>query len=224
MKQISNYLYRKYYGKYRILAHLDNNTNDFPRDDKGNVDTDDFYIPCAKGAMIYHYGHNILATFIPSLIKGRNLVKLCDENNIKISHIIEGDGELSFRFNAKDIDFIANYLKAKTSGKDVRPLSIKNLPKSNYNIPYENMQEYKQITGQLSKEDILIISKVTNCFLYEIMQKKYKDIDIKKDIKKKMMARQIKEYIHSMGEWNNYLDYLQREILHYMEEKQNGLL
>ena len=80
------------------------------------------------------------------------------------------------------------------------------------------MQEYKQITSQLSKEDILIISKVTNCFLYEIMQKKYKDIDIKKDIKKKMMARQIKEYIHSMGEWNNYLNYLNKEIKKRLEK------
>ena len=36
----------KYKGTYRLMANLDHDTNDFPRDDKGNLDTDDIYIKC----------------------------------------------------------------------------------------------------------------------------------------------------------------------------------
>ena len=41
---MSDYLYKKFFGKYRILAPIDSQTNDFPRNDKGDVDTEDFYI------------------------------------------------------------------------------------------------------------------------------------------------------------------------------------
>lgn len=205
---MSDYLYKKFYGKYRILAFLDNNTNDFPRDKNGNIDTDDFYIPCKGNAMIQHYGKDILTAFIPSTIKGNRLIKMCEENNIQISDIMEGDGEIGFRFKAKDIDFVADYLGAKTLGKDIRPFSIKNLPKSNYVIPLEDFEKYKEITAKVDKENILIISKVTNDFITERMQKRYKGIDIKKEMKKKCMARQIKEFIHSMGMWDEYLMYL----------------
>lgn len=185
---------------------------DFPRDDKGNLCTDDFYIPCSNGAMIYHFGGNTLIAYVPSLIRGRNLIKLCEENNIEILNILEGDSEVSFRFKAKDIDFIAKYLKAKVAGKDIKPFSLRNLPKSEYRIPLEDFQKYKFIISKVKKEDNLIISKITNDFLYEILQKKHRDIDIKSDIKKKCMARQIKEYIHSIDEWENYLKYLQLKI------------
>lgn len=197
---------------------------DFPRNQLGNIETDDFYIPCQKGAMIYHYGRDVLAVFIPSIIKGRRLLKMCEEENIWTYFVIEGENELSFRFKAKDIDFIADYLKAKTIGKDVRPFSTKNLPKSDYTIPNEDLQNYRAVVSIVQPNDILIISKVTNAFLYERMQKRYKHIDIKKDIKKRRMARQIKEYIHSMGEWDNYLKFLEKNISKYIEEKKDELL
>lgn len=191
---------------------------DFPRDMDGKLETDDYYIPCRNGAMIYHYGKDVLEVFIPSIMKGRNLLSMCDENNIKTFHIIEGDGELSFRFKAKYIDFIASYLKAKTAGKNVRPFSSKNLPKADYHIPEENIKEYKEITDEIPKDKVLVISNIIDMFLSEIMQKKYRDIDIKKDIKDKCMVRQKKEYIHSMGEWDNFLSYFKKEISNRLEK------
>ena len=216
---MSDYLYKKFYGKYRILAHLDLKTMDWPRDKNGNLETDDFYIPCKNGAMIYHYGQNTLVAFIPSTIKGKKLIKMCKEENIWIDNIIEGDGEISFHFKSKDIEFIADYLKAKTSGKDIRPFSSKNLPKSDYHIA--NLDEYKSIISSLEKGDTLIILQITNRFMDEILVKKYKRIDIKSDMKKKCMARQTKEYIHSMGMWDEYLIYLKKEIDKYLKEKSN---
>ena len=49
------------------------------------------------------------------------------------------------------------------------------------------------------------------------LQKKYKRIDVPTDMKRKKMSRQTKEYIHSMGEWNNFLDYMEKEIKNRLE-------
>lgn len=210
---MSDYLYKKFFGKYRILAPIDSQTNDFPRNDKGDVDTEDFYIPCRTGAEIYHYGRNILEVLIPSLIRGRRLIKMCEDQNIKISNIRENDSEVSFRFKVNNMPFIAEYLQPKTQGKNIRPFSTKNLPQSDYVIPKENMEDYKKIISIVPKEDILCISQITNNFLEEKLIKKYRHMDIFFDMKKEKMSRQIKEYIHYLGEWNEYLNYLNEALV-----------
>lgn len=216
---MSDYLYKNFFGKYRIMAWLDNNTNDWPRDKNGHIETDDFYIPCKNGALIQHYGGNVLTAHIPSIIKGNRLMKMCQDENIEITNVIEGDGEVTFRFKAKHIEFIADYLGAKTSGKDVRPFSTKNLPKSDYVIPEEDLNKYKLIASSVPKGETLILSKLTDRFMDEIMTKKYKRIDIKADMKKKCMARQTKEYIHSMKMWDEYIKFLNKELLGENNEK-----
>ena len=217
---MSDYLYKKFFGKYRILAPIDSQTNDFPRNGKGDVDTEDFYIPCRTGAEISHYGRDILDVLIPSITRGRKLIKLCRENNIELYSIHEGDTEVSFRFHAKDIHFIADYLQARTQGKNIRPFSLKNLPESDYVIPNEKMDEYKKIISDVPKGDILILSQITKDFMEKKLQKKYKRIDMPADMKRKKMSRQTKEYIHCMGEWDNFLDYMKKEIKKRLEIKE----
>lgn len=36
---MSRYLWTKYKGIYRVIADYDESTNDFPRDDEGNIDS-----------------------------------------------------------------------------------------------------------------------------------------------------------------------------------------
>lgn len=62
----------KYKGKYRILCNIDQKTNDYPRSENGNLDTDDLYIKCSGGSQIYHYGHSTLVAYIPSLGRAHN--------------------------------------------------------------------------------------------------------------------------------------------------------
>ena len=52
------------------------------------------------------------------------------------------------------------------------------------------------------------------------IQKKYKRIDVPADMKRKKMSRQTKEYIHCMGEWDNFLDYMKKEIKKRLEIKE----
>lgn len=150
---MANYLMR-YKGIYRLKAHIDQNTNDFPRDWNGLIDSDDVYIKCALGCQIYHYGHGVLVAYIPSIGRGHNILKalgqrLCNFDittigiNYKplydallkegtIRHIMENDEEVEFRFHSKNIELIAEYLRPQTSGAGISPFSTKNLPKSDY--------------------------------------------------------------------------------------------
>lgn len=210
---MSDYLYKKFYGKYRILLPIDNNTNDFPRDLNGMLESDDYYIPCRDGSQISHYHRNILDVLMPSKQRANKLIAMCEEHGIELTDIKEGDSEKSFKFKAEDIDFIAEYLKPKTMGKDIRPTSTKNLPKSDYKIPTEDFQKYRVIIDSVSKDDLLKISRITNDFLYKKMAKSTNSVDkLKKDMKMKCMSGMTKEYIHSCGKWNIYLKYLKERL------------
>jgi len=223
----------KYKGKYRLKANIDRNTNDFPRDDNGNIDTDDIYIKCQNGNQIYHFGRSILVAYIPSIGRGHNILRGLAEEllNIKSAEklsyeelynileedkrvfgIAENDKEIEFKFDAKNIDLISKYLKPSTAGASISPFSTKNLPKSDYKIPVDDLREYKEITSEISKDNFLVISKLTKEFLTDILSKnkQYRSADIRADMKRKMLKG--KEYIHSIGYWSQYLNYLKQNI------------
>ena len=212
----------KYKGTYRILAELDQDTNDFPRDSSGNIDEDydDLYISCQNGNKIKSaYLENnrmLLSAYIPSLGRGRNIKKELDKEGIFYTDYEETDAEVLFLFKAKDIEPIAKLMKAKTSGANISPFSVKNLPKANIQIPTEEIERYKEITSVIQKGDLLFIHRVTTAFLTDILEKKSKksskDFNYKTDMKKLKLSRQAKEYIWIKNFWEEYLEYLKKEI------------
>lgn len=232
---MSRYLL-KYKGQYRIKPNLDLELNDFPRDENGNIDPsyDDIYIKCANGSQIYHYGYNTLVAYIPSIGRGHNILiaiakelKLIKDDSKSrdygtlysvlnkdktVFDIRENDEEIEFKFKAKDIELVAKYLKPQTSGADISPFSSRNLPKSSYIISAEDLEEYLKITSSIPKENKLIISRTTNEFIKNILSKDklYKTVSIKTDMRQKCLKG--KEYIHSMGYWNKYIKYLEKEL------------
>lgn len=226
---MSNYLMR-YKGKYRLKAHVDESTNDFPRNEHGVIESDDVYIKCAYGNQIYHCGYSTLAAYIPSIGRGRNILRALGkellgledipieelyealERQGTIRNIRETDEEVEFHFGSKNIDLIAKYLKPSVSGADISPFSTRNLPKSDYTIPVEDLEEYQRIIAEVPKEDILTISQITKRFIFNELQKskEYKSKNLKADMKLKKIKG--KEYIHSIGKWNEYLKYLSKEI------------
>ena len=93
----------KYVGTYRVKSEIDQRTNDFCRNDKGELENNqDIYIKCAKGIRIYHYGGGILLVYIPSKGRGRNIIK---NESIKdfIFDIEETDSEVLFKFKDKNM-------------------------------------------------------------------------------------------------------------------------
>lgn len=226
----------KYKGQYRIKPNLDLQLNDVPRNDDGSIDSsyDDIYIKCANGSQIYHFGRSILVAYIPSIGRGHNILiaiakelKLIDEDTKSrdygtlysilnkdktVFDIMENDEEIEFKFNAKNIELIAKYMKPQTSGADISPFSTRNLPKLSYTIPNEDLRDYLEITNRIPKEDKWLISRITNEFMNNILSKNtlYKTITMKTDMRKKMLKG--KEYIHSMGYWDEYIKYLKKEL------------
>lgn len=225
---------KQYKGKYRLKCHIDQSTNDFPRDSSGSIETNDVYIKCKYGCQIYHYGKDILVAYIPSIGRGHNILKslgkelcnieynidYCDYNYLyrtlynqgTILYIMENDEEIEFRFRSGSIDIISKYLQPQTFGASIDPFSTKNLPKSNYTIPLEDLQEYKDIVSNISRDDILIISQITRRFINNILAKnnQYRSKNIKAEMRKSMLKG--KGFIHYNGFWNQYLSYLQEEI------------
>lgn len=219
----------QYIGKYRIKAHIDLNTNDFPRDYNGNIDQsfNDFYIECYNQIEIKHVipdkykRDHLLMAYIPNKVKGTNIIKkILEDNNIhypnnveKIESLlnqIEGfsntditDGEVTFMFIPEKLEYVFKFIKVKTSGANIIPLSTKNLPKKINIIPKNELDKYNQIINKLNlkkEEKAQLVSSVNRKF-----KKELKDT-YKTDMKQKRMD--FKNYIYSIGKWNDYLSEL----------------
>lgn len=220
----------KYKGTYRVLPELDKVYHDLPRDIHGNIEHDDveLYISCQYGNTIKEWGHDtngrmLLQAYIPSIGRGRNIKRAMDAQGIPYTHYYETDEEVEFRFKAKDIAPIAELMKAKTSGANISPFSIKNLPKSDVEIPSAEIERYKAVVAAVQKEDLLIIHKFTTSFLTTVLAKKYKATDKKfdyvVDMRKMMMGRMAKEYIYTKGMWEEYLTYMDKKIKSFYKNK-----
>lgn len=220
----------KYKGQFRILPVLDTKYHDLPRDVNGNISHEDveLYIACQYGNRITEYGTEngrmTLQAYIPSLGRGRNIRKAMDAQGIPYTNYHETDEEVEFRFKAKDIVPIAELMKAKTGGANISPFSNKNLPKANVKIPTEEIERYKAIITEVQKEDLLIIHRITNDFLTNILEKRLKKSEGKKfnitiNMRKLMMSRMPKEYIWSKNMWSEYLEYLEKKIKEFYKNK-----
>lgn len=224
----------KYKGTYRVLPVLDETYHDLPRDTSGNISHEEveLYITCQYGNKITEWGKDasnrmVLRAYIPSLGRGRNIKKALDAKGIPYTNYLETDEEVEFRFKAKDIEPIAELMKAKTGGANISPFSTKNLPKANVEIPTAEIERYKAVVAEVQKDDLLIIHRITTDFLSNFLEKKHKKLDGKNfdvgvDMKKMMMSRMVKEYIYTKNMWNEYLDFLQKKIAKFYKENNNS--
>ncbi len=233
---MSRYL-MKYVGTYRVIAEYNLATNDYPRIcsgcDAGQLDSsfEDLYIKCKSGIKVYHYGKSILVAYIPSLGRGHNIIKDIYNDRIGKIELIENnydaiyktlnadrfifdledtDKEVLFKFNAKNIESIMQYLKPSVSGANKSPFAKSNLRKRKYEIPYTDLMLYKEITAVISKDDISLYSKINDVFLKNISTKKHTYNDIKSEIKLSGLA--IRDYIHSVQKWEEYLDFIKKYL------------
>lgn len=223
---MSDYLFSHYKGKYRVLADYDLETNDFPRDEKGNIDSDfnDFYIPGKKGVQIRHAGRDKLGCYIFSIGIGRNILtdiykkesthspskklETLMENMVK-EKIIEDytlyDGEILFIFKAEHLQDWDKIFKLKTSGAKISPLSTKNLPKSDYIIDEEDEKKYNDIVSTLTKNEKLSVPRRAIGNITDKLSKKNKQ-------EMKQLNMKPKQYLHYKGMWDKVLKELQKEI------------
>lgn len=144
-----------------------------------------------------------------SIIDKELFDKELNSNSI-IWNVVETDSEVLFRFNAKHITDLEPYLKPKTNGADRSPFSTKNLPKTKYIIPDEDLVVYKKIVSKLPQNQFITLVHTTNSFLKLLATKKNTWENIKADMALKGLKG--KEYIYSIGKWNDYIKYLEKEL------------
>ena len=209
---------RKYIGTYRVFAEYDLSTNDFVRNpDTGLIDNnfDDLYLLSKKNNIkIFHDYRNNLLCYIPSLKKGNRLVKqIQSEYPDLIFDIIDTSEEVTFKFKANNLEKIVKFIPLKTNGANISPFSVKNLPKEHYQIPSQDLAQYKNIIKDSSKDEYFIIKQGNRDFDSVIVEKStYMSSlnDLKSDKRKKKLKG--KEYIHSIGLWKEYIDFLNNYI------------
>lgn len=120
------------------------------------------------------------------------------------------DSEVLFKFKYSNSDKIIPLLKPKTSGASISPFSSRNLPKTDYKIPADELESYKAIVSKIPPERILDITHSTNNFIKSLATKKNTVEDIKADMKLKCLKN--KEYVYSIGKWNEYIKFLETEL------------
>lgn len=185
----------------------------FPKKLDGIYEDIDCYIDCYKNTRVFHYGKGILEAYIPSAKRGRNIIRSSMEEfgDSIISNITENDSEILFRFKAKDFDKLKKYLMPKTSGANISPFSSKNLPKNKeYKISEEDMEPYKEIVNRIGLERMVELSHITKKYIQSLATKKNTWEDIKADMALKGLKG--KNYIHSIGEWDNFIRHLERKL------------
>lgn len=210
---MANYLCNHYKGVYRLMCPYDKSTNQFSRKLDGTFEDIDCYIKCKNGIQIFYYGAGLLEAYIPGVRRGNNILRAMEENghdNIPID-VTTTDAEVYFKFKAKDMPIMKSYLCPDTKGSDRSPFSSRNLPHSDYKIPDEDLFTYKKIVANIPPEHTLAISHMTKDYLKSLATKRNTIEMIRADIKKKMMKN--REYIYSIGKWDDYLQYLKKNII-----------
>ena len=127
-----------------------------------------------------------------------------------IFNIVETDKEVLFRFHSKHLKELEYILCPRVNGADRSPFSSKNLEKTKYIIPNKELEVYKVLIRKLPKNKLILLAKYTTSFLQSLVTKENTWENIKADMTLKGLKG--KEYIHSIGKWNDYIKYLEKEL------------
>ena len=79
-----------------------------------------------------------------------------------------------------------------------------------YIIPDEDLLRYKDLMKNLGQKKVLSFGLYTNNFIKSLVSKNNTLENIKADMKLKGLKG--KEYIHSIGKWNEYIEYLKTNL------------
>lgn len=122
-----SYLIDKFLGKYRLLAPIDEETGDFPKDINGKYEDIDVYIACKNDIKVFYYGDGVLEAYIPSITRGNRILEQLDKSAVLKMQQNEGEMFLYFR-NSPD-ETILSLLNPLTRGASISPFDEKNKEK-----------------------------------------------------------------------------------------------
>ena len=197
----------------------------------GNRGTLQFYCPTLmRGNNIvkeiyskYINPSNSESITIETMIKGKNVVRtsykikdidlfnkeLNDTNKI-IFDVETTDEEVLFKFKYQNMDKLESILKPLTTSPNRSPFSSKNLQKSDYKIPDEDLKKYKTITANLPQNKLISLVHTSQRFLTTLSTSQKKQEQMRSEMKR--LGMKPKEYYHYIHKWEEYLEYLDNEL------------
>lgn len=116
---------------------------------------------------------------------------------------------------------MSTVLQPQVSGASISPFSSRNLPKKKCVLTNAQIEEYKKITSIIPRDDKLKVSHINNKFLDERLCKKLhiSTQDAKAEMKKELLK--LLDYISYKGMWDDYVNYLRKELNNIYETKNN---
>ena len=193
------------------MCPIDTHTNDFPREYNGQYTDIDIYIKCYYDCKIFHYGRGILEFYCPTKRRGLNIIESMKRDKVfdHITNVEITDEEVMLQFKDKSLETLSSYFKIVTNGAQISPYSSKNLPKTAYSIPDEDLDKYKTCLLSLDN-NYLKIGYLTTNFINSLETKKNTKEMIKQEMR--LLGLKGKEYIHKIGQWDKFIRFLETEI------------
>ena len=214
---MSNYLWDKCKGHYRVYAEFDRRTDDVPRtiNDTIDPDYDDWYLcNSGKSIVIKHSYRDELACFT-TIGKGHNFINflyeklLNDQSSFrrdKINKLLEEKWILNYDetseeviiiFKLNRLDEYNEYFKLKTSGANIHPLSKKNHKKIEYQLPEECLQQFNEISDKVRKQ-------YSDLKMAHTMRQAAKNI-MGISSTPRHINMKFRDYIHQSGNWEKFI-------------------
>ena len=83
----------EYKNRFRLRVPICESTHDFSRKLDGSLEDIDVFIPCKDGIKVFYFGRGQYEAYIPSLIKGHNILKqlyykYINPNNVDVTCLL----------------------------------------------------------------------------------------------------------------------------------------
>lgn len=236
---MDEYLENHFKGKYRVLPHLDQDTNNFVKDAYG-VDNDpsfaDFYIPCKSKIEIRHgakgtsqlwclipnksTGIRILSKIYKDQVNDQLPIEITREDKKYANNLCKGLIDNKILIEVEVLDFEV-YFVFKVGFIDYLESIVKPKTKG-CDIPPLNNKNLPKSTYVISENDMLAYKEsIENKEMLEIKRANDIFFKLKKLNRKecKDLNMKSKEFFHMKGLWNEYFNFLKS----YTKEKVNEL-
>lgn len=133
-----------------------------------------------------------------------------NKNDSMIFDIEETDEEVLFKFRDRYMDALEDVLNPSTIACNRSPFSSKNLIKSTYKIPDEDLKGYSSIIKIVPQNELIKLVHISQNFMNVITKNKKQLAEFNDE--KKRLGMKPKEYYHYKGYWKEYLKYVEGEL------------
>lgn len=134
---------------------------------------------------------------------------LAVDGNI-IFDVEETDDEILFKFKYQDMDKLESILKPSTIACNRSPFSTKNLNKSDYKIPDEDLESYIHVVKDIPQNELISLVHISQRFMNK-KAKNQKQLTVL-NAEKKKLGMKPKEFYHYKGWWDEYVNYVKEEL------------